>query len=77
MVIYIYLAIQNGRHYHHFSIFSVITLAENVKSTSFGCKFFIYHVRMIDVNVSKVLKEISTNFCSFYISKWLPLEQDL
>ena len=39
--------------------------------------FFIYHVKMIDVNVSKVLKEFSTNFCSFCISKWLPLEQDL
>ena len=77
MVICIYLVIQNGRHYHLFSIFSVITLAVNVKSTSFGCEFFIYHVKMIDVNVSKVIKEISTNFCSFCISKWLPLEQDL
>ena len=68
MVICIYLAIQNGHHYHLFSIFSVITLTVNVKSTSFGCKFFIYHVKMIDVSVSKVLKEISINYCSFCIS---------
>ena len=31
----------------------------------FGCIFFIYHVKMINIDISKILKEIGANFCSF------------